>query len=122
MRMIDSVYSAYDNDATVCDIDYVQLSELLRAESSSSEQSSSLRIELIKKARQLESNLGIRSACWRRAGGVGTNTESEDESSEKRMMEVVLRHFAHSERNEQLQILDSLLELVNSDCGRGDAA
>ena len=31
MRMIDSVYSAYDNDATVCDIDYVQLSELLRA-------------------------------------------------------------------------------------------
>ena len=67
MRMIDSVYSAYDNDATVCDIDYVQLSELLRAESSSSEQSSSQRIELIKKARQLESNLGIRSACWRRA-------------------------------------------------------
>ena len=38
------------------------------------------------------------------------------------MMEVVLRHFAHSERNEQLQILDSLLELVNTDCGRGDAA
>ena len=67
MRMIDSVYSAYDNDATVSDIDSVQLSELLRAESSSSEQSSSLRIELIKKARQLESNLGIRSACWRRA-------------------------------------------------------
>lgn len=31
-------------------------------------------------------------------------------------MEVVLHHFAHSERNEQLQILDSLLQLAGSDC------
>ena len=32
------------------------------------------------------------------------------------MMEVVLHHFARAERNEQLQILDSLLQLVGSDC------
>ena len=33
-------------------------------------------------------------------------------------MEVVLHHFAHAERNEQLQILDALLQLVGSDCVR----
>ena len=33
------------------------------------------------------------------------------------MVEVVLHHFAHAERNEQLQILDALLKLVGSDCG-----
>ena len=43
--------------------DYVRLSELLKAESSTSEPASSLRIELMKKARQLESNLGLRSRC-----------------------------------------------------------
>ena len=67
MRMIDSIYSAYDNDEAMSTTDYVRLSELLKAESSTSEPTSSLRIELMKKARQLESNLGLRSRCAGRA-------------------------------------------------------
>lgn len=62
MRMIDSIYSAYDNDESMSTTDYVRLSELLRAESSTCEPASSLRIDLMKKARQLEANLGLRSS------------------------------------------------------------
>lgn len=62
MRMIDSIYSAYDNDEATSTTDYERLSELLRAESSTCEPASSLRIDLMKKARQLEANLGLRSS------------------------------------------------------------
>lgn len=59
MRMIDSIYSAYDNDEAMSSTDYIRLSELLRAESSTCEPANSISIDLMKKARQLEANLGL---------------------------------------------------------------
>ena len=45
--------------------------------------------------------------------------ESDDDSAEKQIVDVLLNKLVHSNRNVQLQLLDSFLELTLSDCGIG---
>ena len=49
---------------------------------------------------------------------VDLQDENDDDSAERLVVDVLLSKLVHSNRNIQLQLLDSFLELTLSDCGR----
>ena len=50
---------------------------------------------------------------------VDLQDENDDDSAERMVVDVLLSKLVHSDRNVQLQLMDSFLELTVSDCGKG---
>ena len=113
MRMIDCVYTVYSPQHTV----ELSLSDLERSSSAVAPSiPESPDMVLLMLARDVETNLGMRSEDMIRISYVDPVEESEDDNGERLMMETLTHKLIHSERNVQLQLLDGFLELALSDC------
>ena len=111
--MIDCIYNAYSPQHTV----ELSLSDLERSSSAIAPSApESPDVALLSLARDIETNLGMRSETKMGFLCVDAIEESEDYSAERLMMETLTHKLIHSERNIQLQLLDGFLELALSDC------
>ena len=113
MRMIDCVYATYSPQHTV----ELSLSDLERSTSAVAPSApESPEMALLMLAREVETNLGMRSETRFGVSPVDAVEESEDDNAERLMMETLTHKLIHSERNIQLQLLDGFMELALSDC------
>ena len=116
MRMIDCIYGTYNVPATT----ELSLSDLERNTCfQTAVKVESPAVTILQLVRMIESHLGMRSRTASSSRVVDLQDENDDDSAERMVVDVLLSKLVHSDRNVQLQLMDSFLELTVSDCGKG---